>query len=74
MFQRIENAKLLHEAPPGSQVSRDPNGEGWLVYGYTHDPYLVSWDGKLTDITTGAELVDGPSLRREDAATQPETQ
>lgn len=50
MFQKLENARLLHEAPPGSTITRDPAGMGWLVIGYTHAPYLVDWDGNVTEI------------------------
>jgi len=61
-----------HEVPAGSTIVNDPEGAGYLVFGYTHAPYLVAWNGKLTDITTGAELVDGPVVTTEDAATLPE--
>lgn len=72
MFSPVENAKLLHEAPPGSTVHRDPAGAGWLVIGYTHAPYLVDWDGNVTPCTPLLGLVDAAAAQQEDAATKPD--
>lgn len=72
MFQQIENARLLHEAPPGSTVHRDPAGAGWLVIGYTHAPYLVDGEGNVTECTPLVGIVDASAVPNEDAATNPD--
>lgn len=76
MFKQHEllwrNTKLVHEAPPGSTITRvDGVPNAFLVAGPTHAPYWVDFDGIVTPVAVDASGFDLPDAQRDDAASLP---